>query len=153
VDLENVLNSQEFTSLKKSETLEDIYKSVRQIFGENCYQDPNSYIYFSEALKSGQGDCVEKSALFQIAMDYFKRIKNHPLSKRKSFYVVGDVDGGPPSFDNHAFNIVVSEEKNLLVDVQNPSEEGPYIVPVEYNRDINNISVPDEYTFGRTYSL
>ncbi|MBU2522947.1 MAG: hypothetical protein KKE23_01500 [Nanoarchaeota archaeon] len=159
IDLENILNSAHFVPLKESKNLNELYSTVRMVLGNprDCEQGNDKN--FSEILKSGQGDCMEKSALFQIAMDFFRKTGNHPLSGKRSFYVSAFLKTEFESdFSRHAFNIVTSEKENLLIDLENPLLDGenneiPYIVSASIKQDSCEIVIPKKFAFGRIYHL
>lgn len=156
VDLENILNSPMFQPLKEKTYLDEIYNKINKIIFYPNNDETKGEFNLSDVLRSRKGDCVEKSALFQITMDLLKKKENHRFYGKKSFYVSGLISGLNDPIDLHAFNIITSKDGNFLVDVQNPLTikgiKVPYIVPIR-KMDDKKIVVPEEYRFNRAYSF
>jgi len=159
LDLNKIFGSQKFNSIREARDLGDLYNAVRKIFDKPYKTLQNRENNFSEAFESGNGECMEKSVLFQIAMDLFKKSENTPLSDKKCFYVAGFIKSESEPFKGHAFNIITSGKKGILIDSENPisylGSESPYVVPavgIDFKKS-GKIIIPREFSHGRTYTF
>lgn len=132
------------------------YRVIHNVLRSNSFEimalfKGSEFIPFSKVMKAGVGQCLEKSILVQLA-----------AQRAESSYLIS----GALELDNergadfHAFNLVVRGDGVYLVDVENPISKdkkgnvlSPYVVPVKEITATGNISVPEEYRAGRTYSL
>ena len=159
IDLDNILKSPNFAQIKDVKNLHELYCLVRTMLGKQYNYSGNQFIDFSENLKLGEGDCMEKSLLFQISMDFFRKIGNHPLAGKRSFYInAGVKQKGDQYFSPHAFNIVEAGGYGLLIDLENPSfeedREIPYIVPIKrLDSDTGEILLQKRFAMNRIYAL
>jgi hypothetical protein len=107
-----------------------------------------AFIPHSEFLKSGVGECAEKTILFQLAVQ----------DAIKCFSVFGRLTEEQQDTDGkHAYNIIIDKNSASLVDAHNPVSSGryfiPFIFPIKKLRQKEFELCDEGRVFGRRYFL
>ena len=115
-------------------------------------ENKRTIVPFSEVLKGGKGECIEKAMLMQLASQEL----------RKSFFIKGSLEIESESgAGEHAYNIIYSGKEPFLIDVENPLETDktgkvtrPYCPRIlALNLDSGELLVNEAEQHGRRYFL
>ncbi len=132
-------------------TLRSSWREIHEVF---CYQGKRipegAVLDFSTIVEARLGECVEKAALLQLAIQ----------DSMESYFVMGLLkEDGELCFDGHTFNIAPVEGRLHVIDAENPvvdeeDKEHPYAaVILEINDESGEIVVPEKAVFGRRYYI
>ena len=122
---------------------------IERLFSTEGTQTPEGcFLNFSRIVEARLGQCVEKSALLQLAIQ----------GSLESYFIMGLLkEDGRPNFDAHAFNIATVNGQFHVIDAENPVTDGegkeyPYAAfIVGIDEQSKEIVVPENARFGRRY--